>query len=355
MKKSKQRNIYLDIIRGIAVFLVLWGHSVQYFGTGNINFWTNPAFKFIYSFHMPLFMLVSGYFFYYAVQKYNFVQLILNRLRTVVIPLVSWGFIMALAEYHFSHQFSFAGIILQIRNIWFLWAVLVASLFVGLVHQLYGKYKWNGIVHLEVFLLLFLAPLQLPILQEYTTLYVYPYFLLGFLYNQHKDSIPSPVKLVRFLSIPLFIYLLPQFDNNSYIYITKIDLFTSTLGAEQQLRIDLYRWLIGLAGSVMIMVVVELLIKSRYMSIILNKLFSKLGSISLQVYVTQRVLLEWFGAKYFAVWVAAKGENILTGNELVYSFVYTPLIAAFFAFVIYWLVKLLCLNKYVKFVLFGGR
>lgn len=48
-----------DFLRGIAIFLVLLGHSIQ---------WTDPEwqhnllFEGIYSFHMPLFMFISGYF-----------------------------------------------------------------------------------------------------------------------------------------------------------------------------------------------------------------------------------------------------------------------------------------------------
>ena len=62
----KKRNEFLDIIKGITIFLVALGHCVVN-GNGikfieKELFWGDPIYKFIYSFHMPLFALISGYF-----------------------------------------------------------------------------------------------------------------------------------------------------------------------------------------------------------------------------------------------------------------------------------------------------
>ena len=54
------RDKSLDLLKAIAIFLVVWGHSIQYFGEG-IGVLDNPIGKFIYMVHMPLFMFVSGY------------------------------------------------------------------------------------------------------------------------------------------------------------------------------------------------------------------------------------------------------------------------------------------------------
>ena len=56
--RMKERISTLDAIRGLAIFLVVLGHSVQFNVPDPFN---NPVFKIIYSFHMPLFISVSGY------------------------------------------------------------------------------------------------------------------------------------------------------------------------------------------------------------------------------------------------------------------------------------------------------
>lgn len=67
MQSDSLYDIRLDIIKGIAIILVVMGHCIQY-GSGNdyytsALFFEENIFKFIYSFHMPLFMLISGYVF----------------------------------------------------------------------------------------------------------------------------------------------------------------------------------------------------------------------------------------------------------------------------------------------------
>ncbi len=53
MNENKKRINYIDIARGIAIILMILGHIVP---PGTIR-------KIIFSFHMPLFVIVIGYFF----------------------------------------------------------------------------------------------------------------------------------------------------------------------------------------------------------------------------------------------------------------------------------------------------
>lgn len=53
---------YLDTLKGIAIILVLMGHIIQYiFWNSSANFFSDDIFKYIYGFHMPLFMLICGF------------------------------------------------------------------------------------------------------------------------------------------------------------------------------------------------------------------------------------------------------------------------------------------------------
>ena len=64
MKQNEavQRIGYLDMVRGLATFLVIWGHAIQY-GGSEADFFQNKLFIFIYSFPMPLFLLISAVIF----------------------------------------------------------------------------------------------------------------------------------------------------------------------------------------------------------------------------------------------------------------------------------------------------
>ena len=63
MKQNGDRINWLLILQGWAMLWVVIGHSTV--GTpGEGPGWENTLYHFAYSFHMPLFMLVSGWLFY---------------------------------------------------------------------------------------------------------------------------------------------------------------------------------------------------------------------------------------------------------------------------------------------------
>ena len=77
MKTHTPKRIpYLDFLKFFAIASVLLGHSVEQ-TTGN-DFWDNPTWSFIYTYHMPLFMLLCGYFFGSSL-KLSFVELIKKK------------------------------------------------------------------------------------------------------------------------------------------------------------------------------------------------------------------------------------------------------------------------------------
>jgi len=81
---NTNRVVWLDNLRAIGIFLVVWAHHDSEI----------PPYllKYIYSFHMPLFFLASGYVF--TPQRYqspkDFVR---RKLRSLVLPYVAFSFV----------------------------------------------------------------------------------------------------------------------------------------------------------------------------------------------------------------------------------------------------------------------
>ena len=84
---TQSRMEYIDFTKLFAIYCVLWGHSLQYMSAN--DFINNNVASFIYSFHMPLFMVLSGYFFSSSL-KLNFVSLIIKKVRQLIVPFLSW-------------------------------------------------------------------------------------------------------------------------------------------------------------------------------------------------------------------------------------------------------------------------
>lgn len=55
-----RRIVAFDIIKLIAIYLVIVGHCTQHL-LSSFEY-EEPVYLFIYSFHMPLFMFLSGFF-----------------------------------------------------------------------------------------------------------------------------------------------------------------------------------------------------------------------------------------------------------------------------------------------------
>lgn len=85
------RDNNITFIRTMAMILVVLGHSLSPFinnfrGGGETRSWylASTMWSIIYTFHMPLFMSVSGYLFYYEIERSMQLQIV-ERIRSIVI------------------------------------------------------------------------------------------------------------------------------------------------------------------------------------------------------------------------------------------------------------------------------
>lgn len=107
---QKERDNTVDVLKGIAILLVVIGHFSP----------VQQVENFIYSFHMPLFFFLSGIKFWYSfgkkINKENIKQLLpkmfAKRVCSLCLPYVSWSVI----------RFGFLGdsIIESFNRLWFL-------------------------------------------------------------------------------------------------------------------------------------------------------------------------------------------------------------------------------------------
>ena len=83
----KQRLIWADSLKGWLMILVILGHAIQTIMLEDYN--NDHVWNIIYSFHMPAFMAVSGWFAYR--QKQNGGDVCLRRCKQLLVPYVMWG------------------------------------------------------------------------------------------------------------------------------------------------------------------------------------------------------------------------------------------------------------------------
>ncbi len=96
-----QRENWIDIAKGWGISLVVYGHIQR--GLIKAKIIPDTAFwhyldSLIYSFHMPLFFILSGYFLIPGLQKHGTSGLFVNKLKSLVYPYLIWSLAQGMLE-----------------------------------------------------------------------------------------------------------------------------------------------------------------------------------------------------------------------------------------------------------------
>ena len=262
-----ERDVLPDLLKGFGIILMVLGHCIQesYNGAdlGGNAFFEDRLYQFIYSFHMPLFMIISGYYawnsIHRAVTPQDRKKMILKKCVYLITPNVVWK-LFDFVCWYITGEYIYRGIGILTRdivisiltNFWFLWAVLYSFILVCFMHYKCKDAVW---LYVLVFIAMFFTPDGMG-LMAYK--YVLPYYLMGFYANKNKDLlvkiafVPGDTRrrvYFAFLASGLIFFGLFSFYNvESFVYLTGYKLIGKDY--RTQLQIDLYRFLVGFCGIV---------------------------------------------------------------------------------------------------------
>ena len=259
---ERKRSTYLDLIKAFAIVLVVLGHCIQY-GSGyeyfeSEAFYGNVIFKGIYSFHMPLFALISGYLFFYTVSNKNFMSVVKKEISSIILPVFSWS-----VSYYLIFRgrtlldvglFAFLKNLLKfcLSDIWFLWAIFWCAIIINIVRYIFKDSMFAYIVILAILLVL---PEKM---NSHYYIYLYPYYVCGYLFNKHNLQAKTQKVLSKYYGIIIMSLLIiwcgliSRFNYDSYIYTSHLSLHGKVWST--QILVDFFRWAIGFVGSSIILV-----------------------------------------------------------------------------------------------------
>lgn len=351
IKSNNVRNEFLDIIKGITIFLVIWGHTIQYCSIGKFDFFENIVFKIIYSFHMPLFMLVSGYISFYSSKRKLYYR-IKQRVVSLLIPILTWNtlrFIIIKTNDYITegeYYINFNEYINNLMGLWFLWALLIISISVIFIEKYFEgeNILFNLLCYLALWMILSIC------IKRWRVEFMYPYFMSGYLFNKYKDKIGENLRKIRFLCIPVSIIMILFFEKKHYVYVTGTNIFNFNYEFLYKLNIDIFRLVTGFVVSIAFITIIEFIYNKK---ISLGKnLFTSLGIVSLQIYVLQSLILELIFPKIFKILIYRLNLFNLLEDGYIYNFILTPIISIFITILIYSIISKIN-NKRLKKILFG--
>lgn len=194
---AKQRDLRFDFVKGVLIFLVVLAHVIR--GRGSI------VYHVIYSFHMPLFVFVSGYFAVHSLSKnlWDVGKKVLNRL---IIPALIWSGVALVIHLWRGYDRGLGSMVMDsLRDVWFLYCVVLLYLLGCIVFKAghwkylvavlvavlgYAVYKVPGIVYVEYF-----QPIRL-----------WPLFVMGCAYYDYKKKFESRPLLWVVVAVSIIVY-----------------------------------------------------------------------------------------------------------------------------------------------------
>jgi fucose 4-O-acetylase-like acetyltransferase len=280
------RLLWIDYSKGIGIILVVYGHVIK--GLYNANaldaaYYNNP-YTFVYSFHMPLFFILSGYIFYNSFIK-NQAGFIPAKFKTLIYPFIVWSLLQTFAEVLLNkftnHKISSDELIWCIfiprAQFWFLYALFFISIINFLCFKI--SLKYGLLLSLIIWLIYFsLKPTLGPFARIFQNLI---FFDTGIIISFFSNSFLLILKNNRYLLINIIAFGIVE-----YLY------FATTL--QHTFNYSYFYIIVAITGSLLIIQISQKLVSKKAF-----KFFVDLGRLSLPIYLSHILVVS--GTRIFLI------------------------------------------------------
>lgn len=275
-----QRDYYFDNAKFILIFFVVFGHLLRSFIEDNEMIYN--LYKVIYTFHMPAFILVSGFFARGFYQK-GYIKKIAKKL---IMPYLIFQLIYSVFYYFLYNESHF--VMNPLDPHWSLWFLI--SLFFWHI-LLFAFSRFKPIIGLTLALMLGLIAGYFDWISNYLSLsrtfVFFPMFLLGYYLTKeqiHKLTRPSfkVLAIAPFIAVFIFYYVFPDI-NYEWLFGSKpySALDTSAM-IGMLVRLGLY-----VLSTIMVLSFLAFVPKNKYF-------FTNLGKNTLYVYLLHGFFIRFF-------------------------------------------------------------
>lgn len=289
----KERRLDIDIAKGIAIVLVVWGHILLN-TIGKYSY-------FISLVHMPVFYFISGFFLIKELNNNSFKEITQKKVVRLLVPYVIWSLIsfvvnigmifIRLKEISIEIIWNEAfDIFVYSRSVWFLVELFIAIEIIALSYFI--SEKLFGIIAIVIYSILFLLPIN-----DYFAFYKYKwlfvFILVGVLAG--KCDIEKASKKIKMVvgSIAILI-LVGAACYFGFLTDTYVDAFRniSILNIDlSQIILCVAEVVFGFIGIIAVVAIAKLLNKT-----FIKKEMAMIGYYSLDIYVIHMFLIYIFKA-----------------------------------------------------------
>lgn len=105
---------------------------------------------------MPLFIAISGYLFYFSLEKHGARNFMCRRVKSLLPICVTWAFILLAHDIALGNHFNIVHMFARfgkyvLTDFWFLWAVMICAFVVSMVEGPLRKWGGNSVYYHRYF------------------------------------------------------------------------------------------------------------------------------------------------------------------------------------------------------------
>lgn len=202
---NKERNYYFDNAKFILIFLVVFAHLIEPLVYKKVEI--KSVFLFIYTFHMPTFILISGYFANVDLNKERILKMFKKFILTYIIfqtIFVVFTKIVGITYYKFD-------LLYPAYTWWFLLAIFVWNVLLKLIVKL--NVDLIVVISVNIIIALGLGYSKVDELLAISRIVMFsPFFMLGYYFKKNnlnvKNIIKSKVLAILILTIVFIVLFL---------------------------------------------------------------------------------------------------------------------------------------------------
>lgn len=269
MAKTKERKYFIDNLKGILIFLVVFGHFLEsYLGDNNV---IKYIYIIIYTFHMPLFALCSGYLAsakisYKKILKYFLLFAVLQILSAVIKTILNGSF----------------DIFYIITPYWILWYLLSFVFWLLALKALKKVRLMTVVFSFLIAILIGYIPQIGTVLSLSRTITLFPFFILGYYIKQHPINYVKVKKVLSYiipvLAITALIFLVFYIDKIQTSDLYFKNAYTENFGLISRLVLYLLAFIFSIQTALLT-------------PVNQNKLLSAFGRQSLSIYLFHAAII----------------------------------------------------------------
>ena len=267
---DERRNYLLDNLKVLLIGIVVLGHALKNIDT---DIALRSVYIFIFIFHMPLFVFISGYF------SKNADKCRKNAVKGLLVPFIFFNIIWYACDGNFEFPIYYAG--------WTLWYLLSLFFWRFFLKDLI-KIRWILGLSIVLGLLVGFVDQYSNILSLSRTFAFLPFFLLGYYANNSTikkiTSYPKVISMVGLMSIGALSFSIAKYNILDYKFLYMSQSYVSLgLGVGQGTLLRIIGYLLAILVSLFVIN----LVPRRKLKI------SKIGANTMVIYLGHIYILKY--------------------------------------------------------------